>query len=259
MLPDTIGNTHKDATKIKLRSKTGVIRNHVGRNDVNDYFTFRLKKSSHVKLAVQHLRADVGLELLDQRRQIVATSSSFGKRREKIQLKGLDKGRYFVRVYQDGGQTRYRLNFSGKPIKQAPKTKAHPFVQQVLALTNAERAKAGIKPLILNAKLNSVAHAHSKSMAIDDFFSHTGADGSNPFERIEDGGYHYQRAAENIGAGYSTPESIVSAWMNSPGHRANILNADLRDIGIGYYFLNNDIGTVQYQSYWTQSFGTPFH
>ena len=93
-------------------------------------------------------------------------------------------------------------------------------------------------------------------MALQDFFSHTGIDGSTMTQRIGVAGYQFSSAAENIAAGYTTPEEVVGGWMNSPGHRANILNPNLTEIGVGYYCLETDPGTLNYNHYWTQDFGT---
>jgi uncharacterized protein YkwD len=131
------------------------------------------------------------------------------------------------------------------------------LINQVLELTNAERAKAGLKPLTLNNQLAQAAQGHSDSMAADDFFSHTGADGSDVSDRVQDTGYQYSHAGENIAAGQKTAAEVVQGWMDSPGHRANILNADYTEIGIGYELLENDTGSVNYHHYWTQVFGTP--
>ncbi|MGF1542707.1 MAG: CAP domain-containing protein [Pleurocapsa sp.] len=131
------------------------------------------------------------------------------------------------------------------------------LINQVLELTNTERAKAGLKPLKLNSQLSNAAQTHSNNMAKDDFFSHTGADGSNIGNRIQNAGYQYSTAGENIAAGQRTAEQVVEGWMNSPGHRANILNADFTEIGIGHAFLENDTGSVNYNYYWTQVFAAP--
>ena len=131
------------------------------------------------------------------------------------------------------------------------------LINQVLELTNAERANAGLKPLTLNSQLSQAAEGHSDSMANDDFFSHTGANGSSVGARVQDTGYQYSTVGENIAAGQSTAEQVVQGWMNSPGHRANILNADYTEIGLGYEYLANDTGSVNYNHYWTQVFGTP--
>ena len=129
-------------------------------------------------------------------------------------------------------------------------------ITKVLQVTNAARAQAGLKPLRLNSPLSRAAQRHSASMAYQDFFSHSGPDGT-AFSRIREAGYRYSLAGENIAAGQSTPEAVVNGWMKSPGHRANILNPGFVDIGIGYEFLANDPGRVTYKHYWTQTFGAP--
>ena len=133
------------------------------------------------------------------------------------------------------------------------------LINQVVELTNIERAKEGLKPLTLNSQLVDAAQDHSSDMAQDDFFSHTGADGSDVGSRVIDSGYQYSTAGENIAAGQTTAAEVVEGWMNSPGHRANILNPDFTEIGIGYEYLENDTGSVNYNHYWTQVFGTPLN
>lgn len=130
------------------------------------------------------------------------------------------------------------------------------FINQVLELTNTEREKAGLEPLKINSSLANAAQNHSDDMADDDFFSHTGLDGSKVSDRVQDSGYQYSTVGENIAAGQQTAAEVVEAWMNSSGHRENILNSDFKEIGIGYKFLENDTGLVNYNHYWTQVFGT---
>jgi uncharacterized protein YkwD len=125
------------------------------------------------------------------------------------------------------------------------------FTAQVVTLTNNERAKAGCPALTANATLTSVAQAHSQDMATNNYFSHDSQDGRSPFDRMTAAGYTFRLAAENIAAGQSTPAAVVQAWMNSAGHRANILNCGLTQIGVGY------AKGGSYGSYWTQDFGTP--
>jgi uncharacterized protein YkwD len=90
-------------------------------------------------------------------------------------------------------------------------------------------------------------------MAMQDFFDHR-----QMVERVRAEGYQYSLVGENISAGNSTPEAAMQSWMNSSGHRANILNSGFRELGVGYYVLENDQGSVNYKHYWTQVFGTPF-
>jgi uncharacterized protein YkwD len=106
-------------------------------------------------------------------------------------------------------------------------------------------------------RLQSAAEGHSQDMAINDFFSHVAPDGTTPWDRIRAQGYSYSMAGENIAAGYPSPESVVQAWMNSDGHRRNILNCGFSDIGVGYYYLKNDTGDYKYRHYWTQVFASP--
>jgi len=126
-----------------------------------------------------------------------------------------------------------------------------PMLAQVVALTNREREREGLAPLSVDPTLCAAADAHSRDMATRRFFAHTSPDGRMVSDRVTAFGYRYSRVAENIAAGQTTPEEVVAGWMASPGHRANILIPQLRQIGVGYA-----IGG-EYNTYWTQVFGTP--
>lgn len=126
------------------------------------------------------------------------------------------------------------------------------FTAQVVTLTNAERAKVGCGALTVNAILTSAAQAHSADMAAHDYFDHNSQDGRSPFDRITAAGYRFSTAAENIAAGQRTPQAVMTSWMNSPGHKANILNCALHEIGVGYATGSSST----YGVYWTQDFGT---
>jgi uncharacterized protein YkwD len=119
---------------------------------------------------------------------------------------------------------------------------------RVLELVNAERAKGGCSPVTVDAKLTKAAQNHSQDMADHTNMSHTGSDGSSMTDRLGRVGYAYRSAGENVAAGYGTAESVMDGWMNSPGHKANILNCGFKEIGIGLAGPGN---------YWTQNFGTP--
>ncbi|MEU0664164.1 CAP domain-containing protein [Streptomyces lavendulocolor] len=120
-------------------------------------------------------------------------------------------------------------------------------VRRVLQLVNKERAAAGLRSLTLNSRLSNAAQAHSDEMARTGLYSHTGPDGSSPGDRIRKAGYRWSMWAENIHHRQGSPEAIMADWMRSPGHRANILNPSLQEIGIGV-----DSGS----SYWTQNFAS---
>ena len=118
---------------------------------------------------------------------------------------------------------------------------------RVLVLVNAERDKAGCSPVTVDAKLTKAAQDHSQDMADHTNMSHTGSDGSSMSDRLARVGYRFSTAGENVAAGYGTPESVMDGWMNSPGHKANILNCAFKEIGIGLAGPGN---------YWTQNFGS---
>lgn len=129
------------------------------------------------------------------------------------------------------------------------------FIQDVVELTNQYRKANGLTALAIDLDLVEAAQQHSQTMATLDFFSHTGLDGSLPWDRAISAGYESRIVGENIAAGYTTPAAVVDGWINSPDHRANILDPNYNEIGVGYYFLANDPGTVNANYYWTQVFG----
>ncbi|WP_117160688.1 SafA/ExsA family spore coat assembly protein [Paraliobacillus sp. X-1268] len=116
----------------------------------------------------------------------------------------------------------------------------------VIQLTNQERAKNGLSALRPDWELSRVARYKSVDMLDKNYFSHTSPTYGSPFSMMENFGVSYQRAAENIARGQRTPQEVVKAWMNSPGHRKNILG-DFTHIGVGY---------VEDGNYWTQMFIT---
>ncbi|MGW6025382.1 sigma-70 family RNA polymerase sigma factor [Streptomyces sp. NPDC055099] len=132
---------------------------------------------------------------------------------------------------------------------QAPQAPAgNSYGEQVTRLANAERAKSGCGPLTLNSKLDDAAQGHSDDMAERDFFDHTNPDGKDPGDRVTAAGYKWSTYGENIAAGQRTPAAVMDAWMNSSGHRANILNCSFKEIGVGYREGSGG-------PWWTQNFG----
>ena len=122
------------------------------------------------------------------------------------------------------------------------------YQKQVLELVNQQRANYGLSKLSYSTELEAVAYRHSKDMADNNYFNHTNLQGKSPFDRMRDAGISYRAAAENIAAGQKTPEEVVNAWMNSSGHRANILNPSVTEMGLGIYFGGS------YGVYWKQLF-----
>ena len=119
------------------------------------------------------------------------------------------------------------------------------FEKQVIDLVNDIRVNNGLKRLTANWELSRVARYKSQDMRDKGYFSHTSPTYGSPFAMISAFGISYRTAGENIAKGYSTPQAVVNGWMNSSGHRANILNASFTQIGVGY---------VSNGHYWTQMF-----
>ena len=119
------------------------------------------------------------------------------------------------------------------------------FEQEVVRLVNEQRAQHGLQPLTENWELSRVARYKSQDMVDNRYFSHTSPTYGSPFQMIRAFGLTFRTAGENIAYGQRTPQAVVNAWMNSSGHRANILNASYTQIGVGYVAGGN---------YWTQMF-----
>jgi uncharacterized protein YkwD len=106
-------------------------------------------------------------------------------------------------------------------------------VQAALTRINQLRRQAGAAPLVLNSQLTAAAAGHANDMAVKKYFSHTSKDGRSPGQRITATGYRYSTYGENIAWGYADWNAAITAWMQSQGHRANILNARFKHIGLG--------------------------
>jgi uncharacterized protein YkwD len=118
---------------------------------------------------------------------------------------------------------------------------------EVLSLVNAERSKAGCAPLQDDPKLDALAGAFSDDMAARGFFDHTDPDGRTPWDRAKAAGIS-NLGGENIARGQATPQAVMDAWMNSPGHRANILDCDFKTLGVGVHHCTGG-------PWWTEDFG----
>lgn len=122
------------------------------------------------------------------------------------------------------------------------------YEQRVIDLTNQRRVQNGLPALKANWQLSRVARYKSQDMHDKRYFSHTSPTYGTPFTMMRNFGITYSAAGENIAMGQATPEAVVNAWMNSEGHRANILNRNYTQIGVGY---------VADGKYWTQMFIRP--
>ncbi|MER8047733.1 CAP domain-containing protein [Streptomyces sp. NPDC094032] len=139
-----------------------------------------------------------------------------------------------------------------------PRAKAAPlaagtaaqYVDQVLNLANAERRKAGCDPLRSDAKLRTAAQRHADDMSDRDYYAHDSPEGRSPGDRITAAGYTWSTWGENIFRGPHTPAEAVDGWMNSEGHRKNILNCAFQEVGVGVNLTGNG-------PWWVQDFATP--
>ncbi|WP_156721350.1 CAP domain-containing protein [Streptomyces apocyni] len=118
---------------------------------------------------------------------------------------------------------------------------------EVLSLVNQERAKAGCAPVRADARLATLARNFSQDMATRGFFDHTDPDGDTPWDRADQAGID-NMGGENIARGQADARAVMESWMNSPGHRANILNCDYTTLGVGAHFASGG-------PWWTQNFG----
>jgi uncharacterized protein YkwD/stress response protein SCP2 len=133
-----------------------------------------------------------------------------------------------------------------RPLTQAELTRTR---TEVVDLTNRERTRTGLRPLAVDPQLAAAAQAYSTDMATRDFYSHTSPEGTQPWDRAAAAGSRRRTIGENIACGQRSAAEVVDGWMNSPGHRANILKADFTHIGIGF------AGGGRAGTYWTQLFG----
>ena len=122
--------------------------------------------------------------------------------------------------------------------------------EELLQLVNAERQRVNAPPMVLSDKLTAAAQRHSQDMAASRRMSHTGSDGSTMRSRIDATQYRWSTIGENVALGQPSAAAVMTAWMNSPGHRQNILNPAFTELGIGY-------ATAAGRPYWTQVFARP--
>jgi uncharacterized protein YkwD/uncharacterized protein YegL len=138
-------------------------------------------------------------------------------------------------------------------LTSGPEYQVDAYTQEVIDLTNQERLSAGLPLLVINPLLGQAAQSHAEAMANGDFFDHKNPiTGSEPGDRITDNGYQWIAYGENIAMGQQTPQDVVLSWMDSEGHRKNILSTDYTEIGVGYFQSpDNSKGP-----YWVQNFGS---
>jgi uncharacterized YkwD family protein/spore coat assembly protein SafA len=143
------------------------------------------------------------------------------------------------------------LIYPGEKINIPAKSAYTNYESEVARLVNVERSKNGLKPLTLNWEISRVARLKSQDMANKGYFSHQSPTYGSPFDMLKNYGIKYSYAGENIAKGQTSPQSVMTSWMNSAGHRANILNANYTQIGVGV--AKDSSGSL----IWTQQFIKP--
>lgn len=133
--------------------------------------------------------------------------------------------------------------------------------QEILTYINQARSKPcqcgatvypAVTPLTLDNQLNAASDKHAVDMATYNYFSHTGRDNAQPWDRMTREGYVWRAAGENIAAGYATTRAVVDGWLRSEGHCKNIMSANFKNVGVGYGYTT----TSTYKHYWVTDFGT---
>jgi uncharacterized protein YkwD len=257
----SLDNQLKAAKQLRpFNSGSRIYSGKTGGKAPDQFYRLRINRASNLNLSLSGVRANTNLTLLNGKGKVLTRATENKRSNGKIS-QIVEKGTYYVRVARRKGNTRYQLSLqvadmpapSGLPKPQ----NLNAVANRVIALTNLQRQQVGLAPLKANPVLAAVAQSHTENMVVKDFYAHQDPSGLKAPDRIRKAGYNYLAAAENIGVGYNTADSVVQAWMNSPGHRANIMNPNLQEIGVGFYFMENDPGSVNYRYYWTQNFGTP--
>ena len=166
----------------------------------------------------------------------------------RVKITGIHKDGNTQILYKSSGK--YYLGWlKGKWSITSTKTNEFlSFQKEVVRLVNVERAKVGLKELSFNAELSNVTTLKSQDMINKNYFSHTSPTYGSPFDMMKKFNISYRAAGENIAKGQKTPAEVVTAWMNSKGHRENILNSKYTEIGVGV--AKDSKGTL----YWTQMF-----
>ena len=138
----------------------------------------------------------------------------------------------------------FLIHITGQAVDETAVNRAD-FARQILTLVNAERAKTGAQPLTLSDELNQAADV--RSWEIVKQFSHTRPDGRDCFTVLKN---KKRGVGENIAAGMASPQKAMESWMNSPGHKANILKPEFKELGVGYTYINDS----EFKHYWVQIF-----
>jgi len=203
------------------------------------FFSLKLKNSSFSP----RITVEKGSEVLKQAtcyNSVCATGTIDGERFRTDEL--------IARVVSvDGGSGTFKLRLKDHGSLDK-------ITRKVVRLTNRERKRKGIDKLSFNSKLQKAAQSHADDMdRTGRYLAHDSSDGRVLRDRIDAVGYDWSYISENAAVGQASPKAVVQSWMNSPGHRANMLDPEIQEIGVGYA-----IDDVSGRPYWVQNFGSSF-
>ncbi|WP_223154909.1 CAP domain-containing protein [Alkalibacillus aidingensis] len=238
------GTTQDENVQFPYETDEGINYNIRGRENVNDWepFDFNNRRSGEGRFDFKHAERDrqtqEGNGQQDQQQQDQQQQDQQQQDQQQPQQDQQQQDQQQQEAQQPGQQQ----------DEQADVDVDMNVIEQVVELTNAEREQHGLSPLELDTQLTDVAQRKSVDMADNNYFSHQSPTYGSPFDMLDHYNVSYTAAAENIAAGQHSAEEVVQEWMNSEGHRENILNDSMTHIGVGY----EDSGNMN--PYWTQMF-----
>lgn len=242
---------------IKKGKDLGIVCNHLIANPDQAITRYDMARLVSNLLTYQQYNSSIDINMYENSLgDIAAISNNLDPALKKSVLNSYASG--ILTGYDDGTFSGNRTLTRGEAatvllrIKDA-KYRAKPKVlsegtyqEEILALVNKERTQRGLSPLSLSKEISKVAVEKSKDMAISNYFAHESPNYGSPFDMMRKFGIKFRAGGENIAMGYRTPADVMKGWMNSPGHKANILNTNFNKIGIGMY--------KSQSIYWTQMF-----
>lgn len=215
------------------------------------------ERLSSLKMEISRKKASLAWDAaLRFARKRVASNTTFSEHHTVITRSSSSSSRASLPSYSSSSSAPQKIVVSSSSVRSKPSAPASLYVREIrtemLQRVNDERTNKGLAPLAINNDLNTSAQLYAIDMSTRKFFSHTDPDGRGSKDRIEASGYFdlpcdclsYYYTGENLAVNQKTVEEAVDAWMNSPGHKANILNKYYTEIGIGYE-----------NGYWVQHFG----
>lgn len=239
----------------KVETEIGRVKGKTNRDKLNETYVRPAKIAKErviYEVSQYRLLKNIGLQVVDGKSDISNDLSKLNRLKKRaVEIK--KAGEYesvpsLIDSSLEMIENSLRTNTMVK-IEKNNTFELNNFEYDVFLMTNVERLRNGKgNALTLNFKLSSVAREKSADMAKNNYFNHNSPTYGSPFDMMKQFGITYRSAAENIAAGQQTPEGVVSAWMNSPGHRTNILGLH-NEIGIGFVNANKT-----YKTYWTQMF-----